>query len=235
MNIGTCDMVNLDELRHSLKGQFTAWDQAVQCGSTQAARDARARLLATARTRLAGAAASTRPGFYVFGDANHGLAALYYIGIAEGEARPIGPRIEDRFRDDSSLDVDLDHLPDDEVHQRIDQRLTIAMPGTQEATRLRYCQNTVQTLRLLQRSKQVFLFPCDGAPQQIRDAERLLISTAIKCGAPLTNTQHRNDRREASAPSVAAAVSVVVQLEHHGLPAEDAWQWRAAILERRVA
>lgn len=166
-------------------------------------------------------------GFYFFIDPTQqdNLAGLNYIGIAEGRTRPLGRRIVDRLRDDSALDTSLDQLSPGAARRVVHNRLVCALPGTGQ----NYVDKHLKVAELCRRSPIVVLIGVDEPKQIIRDAEKILIRSAVSAGAPVLNVQHRRFKGGASDRAYEVVRAVIDQGVQHGLSAAGGKQWRSSL------
>lgn len=217
---------NLAALRGAFAEQFDIWDQAVCEGNTQKAKRARRAIQRIVREQLASQAARLG-GFYLFLDPREsgGLRGLNYIGIADTTRRPIGRRIEDRLKDDSSLDILLDDLDIETARSIITARLMCALPRSGQ----NYVEKHLAVAQLFRRSPCVLILGCSEEPSLIRQAEKLLIASAIAAGAPLVNVQHRRFKGTVVQPALELASEVIAAAGSAGLPATAIRHWRSAL------
>jgi hypothetical protein len=153
------------------------------------------------------------------------LHHLTYIGIAEGPARPMRSRIEDRLRDDSCFDTSLDYLPRSTAASIIRNRLRVAMPRSTRD----YTEKHLNTCDLVRASGRVLLNAVAARPNAIKTAERILIASACALKAPLLNRQNLQLREKPSADGASLARSLVMGLARHGWSQEGVDRWLVKI------
>lgn len=221
---------DLAALRGAFAEEFGIWDQAIELNDTKQARRARRSIQEIACAVLARHPA-TLGGFYLFADLTRAvdLSGLNYVGIADTPRRPIGRRIVDRMKDDSSLDVNLDHKDVETARRIITGRLLCALPHSGG----NYVEKHLRVATLFRRSPTVLLLGCERSPSLIRDAEALLISSAVSAGAPVLNVHHRHLRRTVSRVAFDLAHQVVAAAGTVGLPPKAVNCWHSA-LDRAV-
>lgn len=217
---------DIAQLRGAFVDAFANWDRAVSDCDTAAAKRARRSIRLTAFQGL-DAEAAKMGGFYLFLDSSmqNGLSGLHYIGIADTPSRPIGRRIIDRLRDDSALDTGLDTVSPEEAQSIVHERLICALPQSGH----NYVVKHLTAADLFRRSPEVLLIGCAESMAIIREAEKVLIGSAHRAGAPLINRQHIRFKGPASRDAVRIACAVVDLAGVHGLGKEGASQWTANI------
>jgi hypothetical protein len=225
MSILSVSTFDLDALRGSFALQFAEWDRCVAMGSTQVAKEVRREIKAIASASLKGDPA-THPGFYLFVDPREdGISGLRYIGIAKTQRRPIAGRIVDRLRDDSGLDSNLDHLPDDDFRRIVLRRLLIVLPTSGQ----NYVEKHLRVARLFRASRTALLISCDDDAQTIAAVEKALIGSAAAVGASLFNAQHVGYRGPVERRIVEFASTVISACTFEGLSLTASEQWDASL------
>jgi hypothetical protein len=219
-------VIDLSRLRGAFIEEFAAWDRCVDANDTRAAKHARKSILNAASTALDVSAAALG-GIYMFYNAEVGgfLGGLGYIGMTQSGVRPTSRRIIDRFRDDSCLDAQLDHLDPATRRNKVAARLHVALPRSGH----RYVDKHLATAALFRTTGSLALIGCDLPAAVIAGAEKLLIGSASRLGCPLTNRQHRQFRGLGTTDSLALAQAVIESLPPLGLSRKDVASWKDAI------
>jgi hypothetical protein len=217
---------DLAGLRGAFSEQFADWDAAVKESDTLKAKRARRTIQRIAREGLSKSPA-TLGGFYLFHDPSvpERLGGLNYIGIADSPRRPIARRIEDRLKDDSSLDVALDEMAECTVRTIVTARLLCALPNSGQ----NYVDKHLRVAALFRRSPIVILLGCEQPRELIRETEKILIASAAAVGAPLTNDTHIRFRGRASKAAIELADAVIVAAAANGLPTNGINDWRESL------
>lgn len=213
---------DLASLRTSCAPFFRRWDAAVAEGEGVAAMAERRALLAHARLGLSVDAASAGGVYFFYRPSTsveiHDIA---YIGIADGPARPMRVRIEDRLRDDNCFDASLDELTRLEAVNVVSNRLQVAMPKSSRD----YTAQHLRTCDLMRASGRILLNAVQAAPFVIREAEKVLIATAWTLSVQLRNKQHRNFRGRISTEAADLAKELIGGLPQHAFSQASANCW----------
>jgi hypothetical protein len=216
---------DLARLRGAFSEQFAAWDLAVRESNRQGAKQARRQIQHVARQGLS-VQPATSGGFYLFHDPKEkGLDGLSYIGIADSPRRPIGRRIEDRLKDDSGLDVDLDEVEDGVARLIISGRLLCALPVSGQ----NYIEKHMRVAALFRRSPAVILLGCDETRDAIRETEKVLIGSAASAGASLMNRTCIGYRGPAFGMALELAEAVITTAGQLGFPESGLKCWRDSL------
>jgi len=225
MNIAAA-IFDLAGLRGAFSEQFADWDAAVRESDPLKAKRARRAIQRVAREGLSKSPA-TLGGFYLFYDphVSDRLGGLNYVGIADSSRRPIGRRIEDRLKDDSSLDVALDEMDKSAVREIVTARLLCALPKSGQ----NYVDKHLRVAALFRLSPIVILLGCEQSRERIRETEKILIASAAAAGAPLTNDTHMRFRGRASKAAFELADAVMVAAAANGLPTNGISDWRESL------
>lgn len=228
------DQVDLRAMRPQFAGYFPVWDRAAEQRDRRAAKHLRSQILEAANEYISDEIWH-RPGWYVFSDLDAGIAGVHYVGIAKTVRRSIGNRICDRFRDDSCLDVGLDHLPVREQERIARARLLAVVTKD-------YVPKHMETSQRFRECSHISMVGAEPNPPGlhagiIEDVERLLVAGARQAGAQLRNKHLLNLNRtrvlHRSAPLIAMQVLGILEDRAAGLSPDAIAVWRSAL--RRLA